>query len=389
MADITLATCFQYVNPANGDLVVRASIENYVALIGIKACSQESRINTFQNALTSLGARLLELEETPASSYTLPSIKPVGIADPTTALSLDVFTQELEKQFIYERTAVGNQTEIFDTIAAIVGLNSSKALGSTGGNLSSLPDWVSNVKTLCDFVFNQALMIQDLRSAVQNMKLSCCTGSCNNVEISLQANYASRIITLIFSGTIPDNLINDGPGWRVKIEDFSGNYVYQTVDIKANLNVASGVSIDLTSSNLNFTDDLKVSGVYALKDDTTGTQCQKYLEKIISNQTSCPILTVTPGFTNISVSFTHVEGNLTYSVQLYDISNSMLQSQQFSVSGSYNVQAQFTGLTADTSYKVRIEMITSASSRLCPFTITQTLANLCPAPNAVTATIEY
>lgn len=389
MADINLATCFQYENPANGDMVVQASAENYIALIGNKVCSQESRLTIFQNALASMGKRLVTIENESTETYTLPSIKPIGIADPNVALPLDTFTQELEKQFSYQRNAVGNQTEIFDTIAAITGLNTSKSLGSSGGTLSTLPDWVSNVKTLCDFVFNQALMIQDLRSAVRNMQLSCCTGSCNSVEISLQTNYATRILTLIFGGTIPDNLINDGPGWRVKIEDFSGNYVYQTVDIKANLNVTSGVSIDLTSSNLNFADDLKVSGVYSLKDDTSGAQCQKYLEKIISNQTSCPILTVTPGFTDISVSFTHVEGSLTYSVQLYDINNSMLQSQQFSVSGAYNVQAQFTGLSVATPYKVRIEMITADSSRLCPFTITQTLANLCPAPNAVTATLEY
>lgn len=389
MANLNLATCFQYTNPSNGDLVVIASIEDYVKLIGNKVCSQQNSLTVFQNALASFSVRLTKLENTEAEDYTLPSLAPTGIANPNVSLPLDEFVAELEEQFVQQRSAVGSTTGIFEAITILSGMNSSKALGTTGGTLGNLSGWKPTINDLSQFVTNLAVMAQDLRSAVQNIKLSCCTNSCNSVEIALQATYASRILTLFFTGSVPDNLINDGPGWRVKVEDQSGNYVYHVIDVKGNMNISSGVTIDLTSTSLNFVDDLKVSGVYSLKDEDLGTVCQKYLEKVISNQTSCPTVTVTSNFTSLGYKFTHVEGNLTYSIHLYDLSNVMLQSQQVSVSGPFIVQGTFSGLTAGTQYKVRVEMITTESSRLCPFTLSATLPNVCPAPNGVSATLEY
>lgn len=390
MSNITIAACFQYVDPASGDTVIVLPTDDYVKLIGKKVCSQEANLLTYQRATAQLSGQVTDLRQALAAiqPYELPSLYPRYIASQVIALPLDQFTALLEQRFGELRNATGNPQDIFDAIAPFTSFNSLKSLGTPGGNLSSLPNWNSSVKLLSQGLTDAVVMIQDLRSAVYNLKLVFESNLCNAIEIQTQGTYAARILTLFFSGTIPSELVNTETGGALfRIEDQSGGFLYTRIDVKANLNESAGIAIDLTSAPLNFADDLHITGINSLTKPETGTTCQKFIELTVVNNASCPSVTISAGYTTLTVTFNHVEGTLTYSTQLWSANNVMLQAFNNSVSGPVTISNQFTGLSSGTTYKVRVQMITSESTRSCPFALVDTLPTVCPAPNNVSARI--
>lgn len=389
---INLATCFQYTQQSDGQLATKAKIEDYVSLIGLRVCSLVTTVNTQGNIITALAKRLIDAETAiqQIPGYQLPSLKPTGIANSEVALQLDVFVALLEEQFIQLRSATGTPTEIYNAIITQgVNFGLEKALGTTGGNLGSIGGWVMDPKTMADSVTNIWLAIKDLRNAFRNIQLAL-PSTCEMVQIVMTATYQNRILTLRFSGSIPVSLSNcQAEGSVFKIEDYSGNLVNHMVDVKGNLNLAAGVSIDLTSAGLNVADDIKISSVYCLSDSSLGTVCQKYLEQVVSNSTSCPTVTITSGFTTLGYRFIHGEGSVTYYIELFNSSNVMIQSQSISVTSGTVIENTFSGLTASNSYKIRLQMVTSNNTKTCPFTTASTLANPCSAPTDVTMQITY
>lgn len=386
---LDLAPCFQYTNPANGDLVIKASSDDYVKSIGIKVCSLSIQTNSQFNLLSELANKVLVLENKPIPTFTLPSLIPTTIASNQIPLVITEFLAILELQFGQLRNATGNPQQIYVNITKVPNnINSSKALGTSGSNLSSLPGWNSTMINLADAVGNIFIMLTDLRSAFRNMELAIGS-SCEAVAVVLQGTLQVKFLKLYFTGTIPTNLIscvNEGASF--KIQDNSGNFVNYNINVKDNLNVSSGLGIDLSGTPLNFADDLKISGIMSLCDPDSGTQCQKYIEETISNITTCPTLNLSSNYTSISYNFVHVDGTLTYSIQLFNQNNVMVQSRNVNVSSATVVSGTFNDLAVATSFKVRLQIITSNSTKTCPFTQINTLDNPCPAPNSVEAVIE-
>lgn len=386
---VNLATCFQYPNPANGDLVIKANPDDYLQLVGIKVCNLVNQTNIQNNIISQILGKIVELQNKQSIPYVLPSLFPTSIANPNVSLILDEFTRILEEQFGQLRSATGNPQQIYSGITKLPNnINTSKALGSTGGNLSSLPGWSPVISNVADAIGNAFIMITDLRSAIRNIQLTA--GSiCEGVAVVLQGVLQVKFLKLYFTGTIPENLVSClTVGAAFKIQDNSGNFVNYNINIKDNLNISSGLGIDLSGTPLNFADDLKISGIMSLCDNNTGTQCQKYLEEIIVNTGSCPTLSTTSGFTSIGYNFTHTDGILTYSVQLFDQSNVMIQSRNVNVSSTIVVSGSFNDLTVQTAYKIRLQIITSTSTKNCPFLPVSTLANPCADPNNVEAVIN-
>jgi hypothetical protein len=387
---INLAACFQYPAPLTGDVVTKAPMDEYVVAIGNKVCNLVTLTQTNTKAIASLSTRVSALE-VPATPYQLPSLYPTGIANPNVSIGLVDFVKALESQFVQERTALGTPQDIYAAIAVPpVGLNNAKALGTTGGNLSALPGWVPSVVDLSDSLINLWMVALDLRSAVANIQLNLGNLSCAAVEIVVSTTYQSKVLTIFFTGNIPTTLANCVVGGSLfDIADYSGNKVSQQIDVITNMNNASGVVIDLSATALNFSDDLKVSSTYCLGNQQLGSTCQKYIYTDVVNSSSCPVLTLNPDITAVTFSFVHSLGTLTYSVELYDSTNTKIQSQNTSVSSPTTVSGQFLSLTANTQYKVRIVMITSTTPKACAFTTFTTLPTPCPAANNVLTSLEY
>ena len=392
ISDITvnLAECFYYNDPSNGDQVVTSPLSSYVQRIGIAICSLLSSLTAQQNALSSLTNRVATLETEQPVSYVLPNLFPICVGDPNTALSLDEFAKNLEQYFCELSQAVGSNNNIYSAISAQpADFNSAKAVGTGGGTMGEKNGWSLDPKNLADGVVNVWITLADLRSAVRNIQQNCCNTLCDGIRLDFEATLQNKVLSLFFTGSVPDNLISClQEGSLFKIEDYSGNSVNVSVNIKNNINNPSGFAVDLDSTPLNFADDLKVTSLFCFTDPSTGSMCQNYLETIVSNNLNCPTVTLTPGIYSVAYQFTHTSGILTYSVQLFNASNEMVQSRNVSVSNTPVVISDvFSSLQSNANYKIRLQLITINSTKSCPYTAFVTMSNPCPAPSSVSAQI--
>ncbi len=249
--------------------------------------------------------------------------------------------------------------------------------------------WSLDPKNLSDTIVNVWLTLADLRSAIANIQQNCCNTLCDGIRLVFEATLETKILKLYFTGTIPSNLIScAADGALFKVEDYSGNSVNVSVDIKNNLNNISGFAVDLNSTPLNFADDLRITSLFCFNDPTTGSMCQNFLETIVSNDMNCPAITLTPTLNSVAYKFSHNSGTLTYSIQLFNSSNVMIQSQNISVSEPVVISDIFSSLLPNTSYKIRVQLITANSTKTCPFTPFITLSNPCPPALSVSAVIS-
>lgn len=387
---VNFAPCFYYNDPANGDIVKQGLIEDYVKRIAIQVCDLIQTINTQKALNLNFNNRITTLEKKVVPVYTLPNLYPVCIGPQTTLLPLDQFTKLLEQKFCELSTAAGSSTEIFNAITTPPSdFNHAKALGTSGGTLGELAGWVLDPKNLTDSFVNMWLTIGDLRSAVRNIQLTCCNTSCSGIELVMIGTLENKILKLFFNGTIPANLSSCIPGGSTFIiSDNSGNSFSIIVDIQGNMNNISGVSIDLNSTSLNFADDLSVKATTCFSDFAVGSVCQNCLEIVVNNNLNCPSVAITVNVTSIAFSFVHNSGTLTYSIQLFDSNNNMVQSENISVISTTTVSGTFSSLSPNSNYKLRVQMITASNTKTCPFTVFTTLPNPCAAPNGVNVTLS-
>lgn len=387
--EVPLAAFFQYEDPETGDRVTVSKLDSYVKRIGSTVSTIVNQVANANEANANLSQRINVLENVQVSEFSLPELRPVGIADPATLIPMDEFLAILEQQFVELREATGDTTDIYNAITTPPSdFNSAKALGTTGGVMGTLPGWVIDPKSLSDSFINMWLAILDLRSAVTNIQLNINT-ACDGIEIDFSATLENKILKLFFNGIIPSNLDScQTLGSLFKVADNSGNYFNITVDIKNNMNNASGVVIDLTSTTLNFANDLKVSSVFCFNDINTGTTCQNYLEFNVNNNFNCPVVSLTVGTNSVRYSFIHNSGSLTYVVQLLDSTNTIIQSQNYTVVEATSILGNFNSLISNSLYRVRVLMTTGSNTKTCPLNPFTTLPTACPPPNTVSALIE-
>ena len=389
---IDLAPCFQYNSPTNGDLITTGLLSDYVQLIGIRICSILTQIANQQQALVSLSERISAQEQRQFPTYTLPSVFPVCVAPNTPAIPLDQLAILTEAKVCEMLAALGTPNQVYGMIAegSIIDLGNQPALGTSGGTVKTLTNWVVDPQNMSDSVQNIWVVLLDIRSAVANLLATCCNTTCNDIEIVFTAAMASpSAIKVYFTGNIPANFTNCVLlGSVFRIQDSFGNYVNQTVDIVGEMNNATGFTINLAGTPLNLAENLTITSTACFQDPTTGTVCQRVLTYTIVNTLDCPSVIYTPASDAIAYSFTWLGGALTFNVQLFD-GATLVASQSFTVTGATTVSGSFSGLNPSTLYRARVQMITATQSKDCPYTSVTTVGTACPAPRSVTATFSY
>lgn len=389
---VTIAECFQFNNPSNGDPVTSLLLSDYVQLIGLKVCTLVLQINTQTSQITNLNNRVVILEKKPTPTFTLPSILPVCVLPSAQTVITDVLVA-LEKQFCELRSATGTVTEIYNAIAIQPSnLNTAKALGTQGGTMGEISGWKLIVTDLSDSINNIWLTLADLRSAVTNIKLNCCATVCDGVAIVLNATLPSvNTLQLFFTGTIPAGLTecDEILGTLFTISDQSGNSINVRVKVIDNMNNPSGFPITLTGTPIVASDDLTITSNFCVQDAATGSTCQSCLEFVFINTLDCPAVNYTSGINTIEYSFSHTSGVKTYAIQLYNSAGTVLiESQTQSATNPTTISGTFSGLSANTTYKARVVVITTTKTISCPFTPITTLLDPCPAPTTVIAILS-
>lgn len=384
---VSLPTCLQYNNPANGDLVTTGLLNDVVQRVAIRLCDLVAQVN-LQTAINSdFSERITILENKNTPQYQLPRLFPVCIDNPTISLQLDEFVSKLEKAYCEFTTSTGSSSRVFNAIETSGNLNDSARLGTGGGNLSSMDGWISQVQSLADSVSNMWLVIKDVRSAVANIKQNCCNTLCDGIEFNMTVTLTSpATLNFFFTGNIPANLDNCVQGGTLfTISDKSGHSVKTTIDIKQYMNIITGFSLTVQGSPLNMSDDFDISATMCFTDSDTGSVCQQCIETTVINTIACSVLNLTSTANSINYSFITLQGTNTYSIQVFAPDNTVIASQTTTTNTSQVVNGILSGLGANTVYRVRVQIITINNTKTCPFTVITTQQSTCPAPNVVTA----
>jgi len=387
---VPIAECFYYKTEL-GDTVTTMPVSDYARAIGNKLCDVIAQILTINEILTNHEERITNLENTPIPIPVIPQVTPVCVA-PSLATPMETVLSAVELQFCELRSATGLPTQLYASIAAeCVNLSNQKALSPFGGIMATYPGWVISPANVADTINNIWLTICDLRAAVQYIKDNCCPGGCDGIAVSLTATFDGTFLKLYFNGTIPAGFFDcDSMGSLFNITDDGGNVVSQRVPITTYMNAPGGYSINLSGSALNLASNFTIKTDACFYNGTTTTTCQFCLEYFLDNTAVCPTLTLTTTTdTAVNYSFAPFVVPATYTVQLWDSAGLTVLSQNIVSVLSVGLQTGvFNGLTASTSYRLRLVVSTGATTTDCAFVPFTTTPVVCNEPTAVGGLIQ-
>lgn len=384
--EMTIAPCFEYVDGI-GDTITVLQLKDYVTSIGNKICNLIISNNLTDTTVTTLGARLDNVETQvaalEATQYIAPLVTPACVL-PSVPTEMNLVLTALETQFCNLQYATGTPTDIYlNIVKQCAGLGTSPKLAPGGGPMSAIPGWTGTVNTLAQSFGNMWVTLCDMRAAVQNIQANCCPSGCDGIVLNLIASFSSETnyLTVFVNGTIPSNFTQCTGSTTIRITDSAGNSITVTYDMIANLNFVGGYAISLASTIINTSLDLTVEIEPCLTDTSTGTTCQSCLEYYLSNQAICPNVALTPLYDQITYTFAADPSPLTYTIELWNALLTTLISTQTIVSTGGTQTGVFTGLTNGTTYNIRVKIVSTGcltcTELNCNFIETTTSAYPC------------
>lgn len=397
---MNIAECFYFTNGI-GDEVRSLQMQDYVTALGNKICAiiqatslNSTAIGTQAARITNVETQVVQIQENPPVQFQNMNVSCILPTTPE-GYPLDIIVSQLEYQFCQLRAATGDVATIqSDIIKQCVGLNDLPKLTGSGA-MNTIPGWTSTVTNMADSLGNLWLTICDIRSAILNLQANQPTG-CSAIMLNLAANVTGGTnLTLFVTGTIPAGFAQCTGSTPLALTDSFGGAATLTIDLMNVINQPGGYNIALPGT-INPAANITVAIPYCLNDVLNSNSCSGYLSYVINNIIPCPILTAAGSDeTAIEYSFDSLLGNYTYTVQLYDATGiTMLASQTQSASAVAPIIGTFTGLSACTSYKVRLSIIPTGcgtcTPTICTFVDADTLIPAgCPSPDSVTATNVY
>jgi hypothetical protein len=386
-----IAPAFYYQNPV-GDTVTQMQLTDYATAMGNTINNILIQINQQQQAINSLETRVETLENTPPAIYIPPTVTPSCVL-PAVPTEMDQVLTALEQQFCELRNATGDSSSIYQNIAKqCAGLNVETQLSNPNATMASIVGWSSVVANMAQAMGNLWLAICDIRTAVRNTQLCCPTG-CDGVSLQLFANLVGDILTVYPSGVVaPAGFLQCSGQTQIKITDSNNASIIVSFDFLAYLNNPTGYAFSLNSTPINTSLDLTVVIEPCLQNNSTNATCESYLSYYIVNNANCPVLNFTTSTNTIFYDFTSQAGNWTYNIQLWDATGTtMLSNQIQSTTTVQTVNGQFSALSPNTSYKIRLTVAATAcptcEPQACQFNYVTTNPLPCPAPSSASAII--
>lgn len=378
---VPVPECLQYPNPL-GDMVVQLSVTDFATLIGNTICGIIDGTVSVNKTLTQHTKEIDSIGQVVFPTGGLvKSIKdqliiPAGdcILSGSTNIPIVDFVEALESEFCLLKTATGNPAAISSAISQqCINLDTLPTLSNSTISMSSLPGWLDagSVNNMAAAVNNLWLTICDMRSAVQNVVTNCCNTSCDDVQIIMDAQFATPNIQLAFTGSAGTFVDCFAAGMFVTITDAYGVAYTEQVQVIPNLGGATQ-TIDLSTSLLNLYTNYTVElNICASDGDLT---CNKFLTVPVRNNDTCPAMTYAVSPTFINYSFTNpIAGGVTYIIECWNNGLTAVVTTDTIVNPAVGaVTGSLTGLTTATTYKIRIRVIIGSIIKDCNYATVST-----------------
>jgi hypothetical protein len=376
--DCIVAVCedFQYPDPL-GNWITTMSLPDYVTAIGNKVCELYGTSTTIKSNVVSIESRLTTLETCvlPCGSGTTPSIQiPTSCLTAGTNIEIQTFVQTLETAFCDLQTATGTPTLIAGSIAQqCINLDTTPTLNNAAVTYNALPGWVNSgsYNTMADAVNNMWITICDIRTAVQSVVTNCCNPSCDDVNITMTSSFTTPNLSLVFNGTAPGFSDCYSAGMYIIVTDAYGVSYTDQVSVIPNLGAgAQLVDLSLSGLNLftNFTVQLNICA------DSAGLKCNDTIIQTVENTALCPAMAYADDVTYIDYAFTNpLSSPVTYIVECWNSSVTVIVTSDTIVNPAAGaVIGSITGLTAATTYELRLRTIIGTTITDCPYTTVTT-----------------
>lgn len=378
---IPTAPCFHYVNEF-GDTVTTMTVTQYVTAIGNRICSLESRTSSLESTVSIHTDQINQINNELANPdpVVLPLVTPTCVL-PATPTPMDAVLAALEQQYCELLGATGMPADIYNAIAKqCANLGTLPVLSGGAGNMAGIPGWNPTVVNLAGTVNNIWLTICDLRSAVQNIKINCCPGGCDEIVMNLQATLTGTNVNIFLTGNIPNGFVTCSPlGTLVTITDDNGGSMTAYMDIITFINNPTGFVISIASTPINSLSNLHIHMEPCVSNAATGATCQSCLNTDIINQVNCPAVLYNPTTDSISYTGTSLAGTAQYTVELWDNLGAALIASQVQIQ---TVPTPFTGtfngLLPNTTYKLRTIVTINGVDTVCQFQVIALLPTVNP-----------
>lgn len=368
---VTVCGQFQKVD-ALGNTITTMSLTDYVTAIGNEVCRLYGVTTTTANNITIINSRLDALEEcceTPAT----PIIQiPSSCLTGGTNIPIETYVQTLETAFCELQTVTGTPTELLGAVSQeCINLDTTPTLNNPAVSYAALPGWISagSYSTVADAINNMWLTICDMRTSVQNIVTNCCNASCDDVNITMSFSYANPTLSVTFNGTAPGFADCAAGGMFITITDSYGVSFTDQVPVIANL-AGAAQTIDLSGTGVNLYSNYTISLNVCATDGTL--TCNQTVTNTFANTALCPVVTYAVGtpYNFIDYSIANlIASPVTYIVECWDNSLTAVIISDTVVNPPVGAAiGTLTGLTASTTYKVRVRVVIGSTINDCPYT---------------------
>lgn len=369
---MTLPACLQY-NDASGNPVTTLRLDLFATLISQQVCTNLASIQVINTTLTSYSSRLdiLEACVLPCSSAVVEKqVVPTCIINVGVLTDVSVLLLALEVRFCALETAVGLPAAINLAIGQTTITSSTLSLSGNKPAYGAIVGWNSTVTSLAQSVQNSWIVMDDLYAAVANIQTNCCPSGCEGItygftttEIFASSGLISSINFNFQNSSIPNDF-NDASGFSViKVTDVAGVVAQSTVSVSTLQNSVGG--IDLSVATLNTAQSLTAQVQYGF---TNGVDtCDSIQSSTIKGVVPCPTTITVSGVTATAatVSFSQLLGST--AVYVIDIlgAGNVIEATYTQNNPTGTVSHNFTGLTPNTPYNVRVTTTFGGASEIC------------------------
>jgi len=368
---LTLPGCLEYDDP-NGNPVTELRLDLFAEKAAQKICLNYTDILAAQSTLVSYGQDIAELQACvlPCDGAVVEAqIVPTCVSNVGTLTNVSTVLLALEIRFCALENAVGLPSVINSAISQSIITGSYVTLANNAVSYGSITGWNNSSTNLAQSMQNAWVVIDDMYSAITNIKNNCCPTGCDGVTF---AYTTSNILTygeisglnFNFQGSTIPATFNDCAGSTViRITDVSNNVITQTVNVSSLQTASGGVNISLPTINTN--QDFTVSVAFCVTDgvDTCSDTMLSTVDGVISCPATITISAVTG--TSATVSFSNLIGTTpVYTIDILDSSNNVVGTFVQNTPG-VTVTNTFTGLVPGTTYTARVTVAQGGATQVC------------------------
>ena len=295
-----------YFTTTDGDLILSLPPADFIKTISLIVANNVNTLHEYDINIQQFEQRIqaLEIEASKDNEPTTVNtvcITPLASSSNPIQREITEAFQDLEVMFCNYKSLLGSSTDL-----------STSVTNENQGDATSLIDkttklWTNAPTNIGESLQHMWLALNDVRAAVRVIKDTCCSFSCDDINVDFDAKLSDdgHFLTLFFitKSNIPQGFTDIGDtGNKLTLADASGNQTFVYIKIADEMSNVEGFTIDLTKTPLEYNSTYYLSMNAGFEDGTY--KCVKCINKTIQFKDSTGICTINGvGDTTSNASF--------------------------------------------------------------------------------------